>query len=264
MELFYALAHHGTVALAQTNLHPLADGAAVNASYGNTTHIVGVVERRDEHLGLALVGGGSGDVFEDCIEKWGDIVGGFAPVGAHPSVFGRAVDGGEVELVLGSVEVEHQVEHHFLHLVGAAVGLVDLVDHHYGLQAHLDGFLEHETRLGHRALEGVDQQQTAVGHIEHALHLAAEVGVARSVYDIDFGVFVVDGNVLRENRYAALALEVVVVENEFAGVLVFAEKISGEQHFIDQRGLAVVHVGYDGDVTDVLHVDLLQNFNLQR
>ena len=117
---------------------------------------------------------------------------------------------------------------------------------------------------GHRALEGVDQQQTAVGHIEHALHLAAEVGVARSVYDIDFGVFVVDGNVLRENRYAALALEVVVVENEFAGVLVFAEKISGEQHFIDQRGLAVVHVGYDGDVTDVLHVDLLQNFNLQR
>ena len=32
----------------------------------------------------------------------------------------------------------------------------------------------------------------AVGHVEHALHLAAKVGVSRGVDDVDFGIFIVD------------------------------------------------------------------------
>ena len=58
------------------------------------------------------------------------------------------------------------------------------------------GFLQHEARLGHRALKGVDEQDAAVCHVEHALHLAAKVGVARGVYDIYLYVFVADGDIL--------------------------------------------------------------------
>ena len=70
------------------------------------------------------------------------------------------------------------------------VGFIHLIDDHDGLQAQLDGLLQHETGLRHGAFEGVDQQQHAVGHVEHALHLAAKVGVARGVDDIDFDVFI--------------------------------------------------------------------------
>ena len=45
-------------------------------------------------------------------------------------------------------------------------------------------------------LEGVDEQQAAVGHVEHAFHFTAEVGVARSVDDVDLGVPIVDRYVL--------------------------------------------------------------------
>ena len=77
--------------------------------------------------------------------------------------------------------------------------------------------------------------------------------MSRGVDDVDFGAFIVDGYVFRKNRDASLALQVVVVENEFAGVLVFTEKVAGKEHLVNQGGLSVVDVGDDGDVTDILH-----------
>ena len=115
---------------------------------------------------------------------------------AHPTLFGRAVDDGEIELVLGSVELAHEVEDHLIHLLGTTVGFVHFVDDHDGLQTNLQRFLQHESRLRHRPLESVNEQQTAVGHIQHALHLAAEVGVTRSVDDIDLCSFIIDADVL--------------------------------------------------------------------
>ena len=61
-------------------------------------------------------------------------------------------------------------------------------------------------------------RQYAVAHVEHTLHLAAEVGVARGVYNVDFTVFVDDGYILREDRDAAFAFQIVVVEDEFSGI----------------------------------------------
>ena len=46
---------------------------------------------------------------------------------------------------------------------------------------------EDELGLGHRPLEGVDQHEGAVGHLERPLDLAAEVGVAGRVDDVDLG-----------------------------------------------------------------------------
>ena len=162
------------------------------AAHGDTAHIRRKVERCDQHLGGTFERLWLGDVFYDGVEHGGDIVGGLAPVGAHPALLGRAVDSGEVELILRGIEVEHQVKHHLLHLIGPAVGLVYLIDDHYRFETDLNGFLEHEAGLRHRAFEGIDQQQAAVGHVEHSFYLTAEVSVSRSVDNIDFIAFVID------------------------------------------------------------------------
>ena len=57
---------------------------------------------------------------------------------------------------------------------------------------------QHEAGLGHGALKGIDQQQCAVGHTQHALDLAAKVGVARGVDDVDLEMCIRDsGTTLR-------------------------------------------------------------------
>jgi hypothetical protein len=194
-------------------------------------------------------------MLNDRIENGGYILGGILPIGAHPALLGRTVDCREIELFLSSVEVEHQVEHHLLHLIGAAIGLIDLVDHHHRLQTDLDGLLKHETGLRHRTFKSVYEQKTAVGHVQHTFHLTAEIGVSGGVYNIDLVSFIVDRNVFRKDCYTTFAFQIIVVENKFTGILVFAEKVAGKEHLIDQCGFTMVHVGDDGNVTDVLHTN---------
>ena len=242
------------VALAQADILAGPEGAAGDAAHSDTAHVGAVLQGGNEHLRGALDHRRGRNHVEDRIEQRGDVGRGFLPVERHPALLGGAVHGHEVQLLLGGVEVEHQVEDLLLHLVGAAVGFVHLVDHDDGLLAHLDGFLQHEARLGHAALEGVDEQQHAVGHVEHALHFAAEVAVARGVDDIDFDSFIGDGDVLGENGDAALALQVVVVQDQLAQVLRLTYQVGLVNHPVHERRLAVVDVGDDRYVSDFLHI----------
>ena len=244
----------GAVAVGDGAFHALGDGAPVNTSHGDASGIVGIVERGDEHLGRSLQLFGGGDYLNDFVEQIVDGVSGFVVVRSHPSVLCRTIYHGEVELVLGGVEVAHEVEDHFVDLFGAAVGFVHLVDHHDGFQSDLQSLLQDKACLRHRAFKGIDEQDAAVGHIEHTFHLSAKIGVARCVNDIDFGVFVSDGNVFRQDGDTPFPFQVVIVENKFSGVLVFSEQIARQQHFVDECGFAVVDVGNNRNVSYVLHI----------
>ena len=60
-----------------------------------------------------------------------------------------------------------------------------------------------------------------------------------------------DGGVLRQNRDAALALELVAVHRALGDALVRAERAALVQHRIDERRFAMIDVGDDGDVAAV-------------
>ena len=124
--------------------------------------------------------------------------------------------------------------------------------HHDRRQPGLERLLEDEARLGQRPLGGVDQEQHAVDHRQRALDLAAEVGVARGVDDVDVDAAVVDGGVLGQDGDAALALEVDGVHDPLAPTALSRKMPALLQHGVDQGGLAVVDVGDDGNVADVL------------
>jgi small GTP-binding protein len=174
---------------------------------------------------------------------------------------GHADFGGEVErgltmvdgvLLLVGVKVEDQLVDLIAHLPHARVGAVDLVDHQDHRQPRLERLAQHEARLRQRALGGVHQQQHAVDHRQPALHLAAEVRVARGVDDVELDVAVLDRGVLGEDRDALLALEVHRVHDAVVDVLIGAEGPGLPQHRVDQRRLPVVDVGDDRDVAQVL------------
>ncbi len=161
------------------------------------------------------------------------------------------VDDRELDLLLVGVEVEEQRVDLVDDLGDARVGPVDLVDHEDDVQLQLERLAQHEARLRQRALARVDQQQHAVDHRQAALDLAAEVGVAGRVDDVDLRPAVADGRVLGENRDALLALEIARIHDAILHVLVLAERAGLPQHRVDQRRLAMVDVGDDRHVADV-------------
>ena len=241
------------VAVYNGNVHTLLQGTAVNTSYGNTTRIVAVVKAGDKHLRGTLQYLGGGDVLQDAVQQICDVICGLVPILAHPSVLGRAIDNGEVQLLLCSVQVAHQVKDHLVHLFRTTVGLVNLVDNHYGLQANLQGFLQYEACLRHGTFEGIHQQQTAVCHIQDTLYLTAEVAMTRGVDDINLCVLVVNTNVLRKDSDSALTFQLIVIQHQFTCLLVLAEEVTSQQHLVHQRSFSVVYVGNDGYVPNTLH-----------
>ena len=65
---------------------------------------------------------------------------------------------------------------------------------------------------------------------------------------------VADAGGLGQDGDAALALEIVGVEDAVDDGFVIAKDAALVEHGVDQCGLAMVDVGYDGDVADVLYV----------
>ena len=123
---------------------------------------------------------------------------------------------------------------------------------------------QHEAGLRQRALRGVDQQQHAVDHGQPALDLAAEVGVAGRVDDVDdghaaVGVLTVHGGVLRQDGDALFLLQVTGVHQALDGVVTAVGQRTGlPQHRVDQGRLAMVDVRDDGDITEIHVLELSQ------
>ena len=87
-----------------------------------------------------------------------------------------------------------------------------------------------------------------IDHVQDALDLAAEIGVAGRVDDVDARILPDDRGRLGQDGDAALLLEVVGIHHALDDALVVAEGAGLLQELVDQRGLAVVDVGDDGDV----------------
>ena len=171
-------------------------------------------------------------------------------VGGSRAGLGVGVEHREIELLFLGVEVDKQVVDLVQHFLRARVGAVDLVDDDDRRQVRFERFAEHVTRLRQRAFAGVDQQHDAVHHLQRAFDFAAEIAVAGRVDNVDLDVVVEDGSIFREDRDAALALQFVRVHDALDVVLIGAERAALLQHGVDQRGLAVVDVGDNGDIAD--------------
>ena len=252
-----------TVAMGNGDLHAVLQLATMYAAHGDTACIRTIVQRSDKHLGSTLNLLGSGNHLDNLIQQIGDIGSGFVVVLTHPTILGRAINHREIQLVFSSIQREHEIKHHLVDLLRATIGFIDLVDHHNGFQTNLQRLLQHETRLRHGAFEGVDEQQTAVGHVQYALHLATEVRVSRSVDNIDFRSFPVNTHILRKNGDAAFAFKVVSIQHLTRQVLSLTEKIACQHHLVHQRRLAVVYMCNNCNISDILHRNNLLFDDLQ-
>ncbi len=188
---------------------------------------------------------------QDQVEERRHALARLAELAHGPALLGAGVDVREVELALLGVERGEEVEDLVQDLVRALLGLVDLVDDDDRPQAQAERLAEHELGLRHRPLGRVDEEQAAVDHREDALDLAAEVGVAGRVDDVDPRALPGHRGALGEDGDPALALDVVAVQRPFLDVLVVAKGARLLQQPVDQGRLAVIDMRDDRDVPQV-------------
>ena len=228
-------------------VHP--DDTVVHFPDADAADVLVVVNGADKDLGAGLrVSFRRGDVVDDGLEQWLHAGTGSVRLHGGDAGLGGGVDEGAVQLGVVRVQLQEQLQHLVHHLVGPGLGAVYLVDADDDGELQLQGLAEHEFRLGHGALESVHHQNDAVHHLQHPLHLPAEVGVAGGVHDIDFGALVHDGGVLGKDGDAPFPLDVVGIHDPLRYILPLAEHAALLQQLVHKSGLAMVYMGYDGNI----------------
>ena len=236
----------------------LVNGAAMQATNADATFVAAVVDGAHLHRNRAIsVDVGRRNFLQNGIEQRNHVHIAVVVFITSVAIHGRSVDNREIELLVGSAKLDHEVEYLVDGGFGVGVGAVDFVHDNHDAQAGLESVRKHETRLGLGALICVDDEQSAVGHVQHALDLTAEVGVARGVDDVDLHALVVDGDVLRQNGDAALTFLIIRVEHALLDLLILAEHVGCAQKAVDHRGFAMVDVRDDCHVAKVFLLHLV-------
>src|SRR5262249_54670758 len=232
-------------------LLPGADAAPVDAADADTPDIARVVQRAELQLKRAVrVVSAHGHVFQYRPKERLHVRSGFPSLRGSPALQSRRIDDREVHLLLARPELVEEIERVIDDPIGARARAIDLVHHHDGLEPQRQRLAGYEARLRHRSFDRVHQQQHAVHHGQHALDLAAEIGVSGRIDDVDVRALVVDRAVLGQYRDAALALEIVRIHHALDEVLVGGEGTGLAQQLVDERGLAVIDVSDDRDVAN--------------
>ena len=130
---------------------------------------------------------------------------------------------------------------------------VNLIDNYTGLQSQFNRLLQDKAGLRHRSFKGIYQKKNPIRHIEYTFYFPTKVGVTRGIDDVDLDVLVLNRNILGDNGNSTLAFQVVIVQNQFSLVLVFAEQTAVVHDFVYQGGLTVVNVCNDCNVFDGAH-----------
>ena len=169
-----------------------------------------------------------------------------------------AINNWEVDLVNICIKVHKQVLNFRNHLVDSCIRAVNFVDRQNHGQVQSQRLAQHEPCLRKRPLGCVNEQHHSVDHGERTLYFATEVGVARSVNNVDLDLFATftsppHSSVLGKDRDSLLSLKVGVVHDAVNLGSTFAECTRLTQHGVNQGGLTVVYVGDDGNVANALY-----------
>ena len=134
---------------------------------------------------------------------------------------------------------------------------VDLVQHRHDLHALLGRGIAVRDRLRFHALRGVDHEQRPFAGGQRSRHLVREIHVPRRVDQIEVIHLTIARGVAQRRGLgldgdAALALEVHRIEH-LRRHLAVRQAAAELDEPIGQRGLAMIDVGDDREVADVLH-----------
>mmetsp|Transcript_63095 Transcript_63095/g.186423 ORF Transcript_63095/g.186423 Transcript_63095/m.186423 type:complete len:351 (-) Transcript_63095:336-1388(-) len=191
---------------------------------------------RDAHLPLEVVVDNVGDEalevvgfcrldlgwvnrLHDRVEKGLHVIGHIIGLKSCLSLQAGRVHNLEVGLLVARPQLHEQVEGLVDDIVRPRGGSVDLVHDKESLHPFLEGLVEDEPSLGLGALHTVHHEQDAVGHVEDALDLPAEVGVARRVHDVDLDAVAHDCKILRKDGDSTLPLLVLRVHDALPGLV---------------------------------------------
>ena len=227
--------------------------ATVNFANANSANVFVVVDVANQQLQTCVnFAHGCGDFRQNCIQKRLHVGGFFAQAFACPTLLCRCVDGFEIKLFVRCAQFNEKFHYLLLQFFFHKLALVYFVNNNKHLFAKAKRLFQHVPCLWHATFNGINKKQHAVYHGQNAFHFPTEIGVAGGVDNVDFGALVVHGCVFCKNGNSPFTFDVVTVHHTVLNNFVCAENAVLLEQLVNHGGFAVVYVGNNCNVSDVL------------
>ena len=225
---------------------------ALDTTNADDANVVVVVELGDLHLqGAVQVNVWRRNTVNNRLIQRGHVFSHVFMVQTSDTVQRRRVNDREVQLLVGRVEVNEQVEDLVNNPVRTRARTVNFVDNNDWLQTMGESFFGHEARLWHWAIHCVNDQQNGVYHGHYTFNFTTEVGVPWGINDVDTVVIPFNRGVFREDGNPTLFLQIVGVHHAFLGFGTRIKRTGLLQQLVNQGSFTMVYVRDDGDVTQI-------------
>ena len=199
-------------------------GTVIDLTDADTADELVIIDGGYQHLGIRLrITLRCRDIIEDGLEERLHGSGLIIEASLREALLRGCIQERAVELLVGSIEIHHKLENLVLDLGRTCLRLIDLVDDDHNRKTKVQGLLQYETGLWHRSLEGIDQEDRTIYHLEDTLYLTTEIRVARGIDDVDLRALIVNSCVLRENGDTSLTLDRVRVHDTDTHLLIITE-----------------------------------------
>ena len=243
----------GRVIVAEGDLLVLPQASPLDAAHGDTAHIVIIVDGGNQHLKRPLrIAGRRVNMGNDGFKQGSQVGSCLTGREAGRSFPGRTEHHRAVQLFVGGVQLQKKLQNFVHHVVRARIRAVYLVDDDDDLVVEFQCLLQDKPRLGHGPFKGVHQQQNAIDHFQGTLHLAAKIGMPGGIHNVDLNAIEFCRRILGQNGDAALPLDISGIHDPFVYNLVVPEDAALFEHLVYQRRLAMVNMGDNGDVAQII------------
>ena len=225
--------------------------ATLDTTDANATGVGVVVQSGNLQLQWRiLIRFGSRNMLQHGLEQRGHVFARGIQFHGSPAIQARGIYDGEVHLFVRCAKLVEQIKCQIDGIARISAITVNFVDDNNRVQAQGQRFLGDKAGLRHGAFNRIHQQQHAIDHPQNTFDFAAKVSVAGRIDNVDVHAVVFHGSILGKNGNAALFFQIIRVHDSFGQLLMCSKRPGLAKELVNQRGLAVVNVGNNGNVAN--------------
>ena len=227
--------------------------SVVNLTDTDAPHILVIVDGTDQYLCAKIrISLRCRDIIQNCFKKRNHV--GALYIGIHGgnSCFGGSKYEWAVQKRLVCVQIHEEFQYFVNHFGRSGLRTVNFIDTDDDRELHLESLAEDEFGLGHNAFEGVYNENGTVYHFQNPFHFSAEIRMPGGIDNIDLGILIRNGGILGQDGDAAFPLNIIGIHDPFPNLLIGTEYAALLQQFIYQGRFAVIDMGDDCYVSDII------------
>ena len=198
--------------------------SVIDFSDTDTANVFIVIDGADQHLCTCIrISFRSRDVIQDGLKQRNHVFRFIVDVVSCISVSCRSKKERAVKLFVRCAQIDEKLKDFIDNFIRTSFRTVDLVDTYDNRELQCKCFFQNEFGLWHGTFKSVNQKDHSVDHLKDTFYFSTEIGMSRSVNDIDLCIFINNCSVFGKNGNSTFTFDIVGIHYSFGYFLIFTE-----------------------------------------